>query len=320
MKRFTRYSLLLLVFLIIITASSCELITPKPESPTIHALYIALDYKNTTIGNLNGTIPDAKEFASAMEALADHMGNTLINTLMLQEGSTRPYTNQFYPTRLHILSHLDTLATSGEIKPHDIFLLYYSGHGIGSALDTENPDRGNLVVAKPNASKSYEEITVTELQDALAKIPGTKILLIDACYSGHYILDYPRTMDSRLAEGYRYDANLYYLLASSDTQLSYESDINGLGIHGYFTYYLLESLGWDHSAGSAVYNGEILTQVAGSFREDELVPTLRGSRIVATDIFSYIVNKLKTKHFLYTLQNPQTGKGPKDLVLFDKNW
>lgn len=314
---------LTLATLVLLVLTACELITPKPEAPTIHALFISLDYKNSaTVPELDGTIRDAKELEAAMQALEIRMGTSVQSTLMLQEGTTRPYTDPIYPTKAHILERLDNFAADEDIKPTDIFMLYYSGHGIGSAFDTGNPDRGNLVTARPDDSTPYQILSIQEIKDSLQAINATKLLMIDACYSGHFVTEYPLTNQMRVVLGSGYDPDLYYLTAASDLQLSYESDLDGYGDHGYFTYYLLEALGWDHSAGvNEVQNLDgIITQVRGVIPEDGAIPVLKNSRILVTDIYDYIRSSIKTELGILFRQTPQTGKGPMDMILFDSTW
>jgi hypothetical protein len=311
---------LILAALAILILSACELITPKPEAPTIHALVISLDYKNTSVTDLDGTIRDAKELNAALQTLGSRMGTNVQETLMLQEGTALLYNDPLYPTKTHILDTLAAFAADEDIKPTDIFMLYYSGHGIGSAFDTEDPDRGNLVTARPDNTTAYQTISIQEIKDALQAIDATKLLMVDACYSGHFVTEYPLTNQMRVVLGSGYDPNLYYLTAASDVQLSYESDLDGYGNHGYFTYFLLEALGWDHTLGSEIVTSGIITQVGGAIPEEGAIPVLKNSKIQVTDIYNYIRDSIKDKLNILFRQTPQTGKGPMDLILFDSTW
>lgn len=316
-----RMLVLALLMLAVLILPACELIAPKPEAPTIHMLVISLDYKNTTsVLELNGTIRDAKEFHAAMQSLGLKMGTGIQTTLMLQEGTARLYTDPLYPTKTHILEQLEAFAAEEEIKSSDIFILYYSGHGIGSAFDTENPNRGNLVTARPNDTDAYETLAIQDVKDALQEIKATKLMMVDACYSGHFVTEYPSTKEMRIVLGSGYDPDLYYLTAASDVQLSFESNLDGYGNHGYFTYYLLKALGWDHSIGNEIVTSGIITQVRGAIPTDGSIPVLKDSRILVTDIHDYLSKSLKARFGLFFNQTPQTGKGPMDMVLFDSTW
>lgn len=316
---------LTLLVLAILVLTACELITPKPEKPTIHALFISLDYEFLTDNrlHLSGTIRDAKEFNAVMQALSQVMGIKYQETLMLQEGDDYPYDDPLFPTHDHILNKLDDFATSGEIKPNDIFILYYSGHGIGSTNEPTLPGSGNLVIAPDNSSTTtIQQITVEAIKNALNTIEATKLLIIDACFSGHFVTEYPRTNEMRVTLGSGYDADLYYLTAASDTQESFESNLDGLGEHGYFTYYLLKALGWDHSAGFDEVQDDdgIITQVGGAIPANGVIPVLKNSKMLVTDIYNYVSESLKDRFGIFFNQTPQTGAGPMDMILFDSTW
>jgi len=53
---------------------------------------------------------------------------------------------------------------------------------------------------------------------------------------------------------------------------------------------------------------------------DGVIPVLKNSRIIVTDIYEYISNSIKTKLSILFRQTPQTGKGPMDMILFDIAW
>ncbi|MDD4842219.1 MAG: caspase family protein, partial [Sphaerochaetaceae bacterium] len=127
-------SIISLITLFIITFTSCELFIDPPAKPEYHLLVISLDYKNTSdINNLEGTIRDAKEFAKAMEQLADHYDAILHPYFMLQESSNANPLASDYPTILHIQNKL--LAINAAMKESDILIVYYSGHGANGSGD-----------------------------------------------------------------------------------------------------------------------------------------------------------------------------------------
>jgi hypothetical protein len=318
---------LALLGITILALTACELITPKPIAPTIHALFISLDYEFLFNPNprldksLKGTIRDAKELNAAMKSLSQLMEIEYQETLMLQEGDDYLYDDLLFPTHDHILAKINHFASSGEIKPNDIFILYYSGHGVGSIYNPALPERGNLVTAPPDSSTTdYQYITIDEIKEALQAIDATKLLIIDSCFSGHFVTEYPLTSEMRFTLGSGFDADLYYLTAASDVQESYESELDEYGRHGYFTYYLLKALGWDHSIGSEITANGIITQVRGAIPENGVIPVLKNSKILVTDIYNYVSKSLKDRFGLFFNQTPQTGKGPMDMVLFDTTW
>ena len=64
----------------------------------------------------------------------------------------------------------------GEASEYDVSLFYYSGHG----------RRGGYLVGCENG-KQGGGLSPTALRNALNQIPGRKVILIDACYSGGYL-------------------------------------------------------------------------------------------------------------------------------------
>lgn len=76
-----------------------------------------------------------------------------------------------------ILSAIDE--TFGNASDEDVSLFYYSGHGIYSQYTSE---KGALL-----GSDGIDYVTADQLRVALDEIPGRKIIIIDACYSGGFI-------------------------------------------------------------------------------------------------------------------------------------
>ncbi len=67
----------------------------------------------------------------------------------------------------------------GDATNEDISLFYYSGHGFQSS----DPNMNGALIGIDYASY----VTASELRNALDSIPGRKIVLVDACYSGGLI-------------------------------------------------------------------------------------------------------------------------------------
>ena len=80
-------------------------------------------------------------------------------------------------TAAQILSEIPSVFSGA--KEEDISLFYYSGHGLWSSDPAEN---GSLMGIDFDAY-----VTAARLRSALDSIPGRKIVIIDACYSGGLI-------------------------------------------------------------------------------------------------------------------------------------
>ncbi|HNX63350.1 MAG TPA: caspase family protein [Candidatus Limiplasma sp.] len=196
-----------------------------------------------------------------------------------------------------ILSAIQT-AFSGATE-NDVSLFFYSGHGVES---TDNEYLGALCGTDiPNAS-GY--ITPTKLRTALDSIPGTKIVIIDACHSGNiigkntvassdattasvaatstedeqainqiiassFISAFATSAKSNLATG-----GYYVLVAAHSTQTSIEM-WNGYKWFGYFTTILCQGSGYDE------INNSVLSSLYADANSD--------SKISLSEAYNYVI-------------------------------
>ncbi|MBR3503914.1 MAG: caspase family protein [Clostridia bacterium] len=156
----------------------------------------------------------------------------------------------------------------GGAGPQDVSLLYYSGHGISSSNDGV---RGGLLGAD-----GYGYVTAGQLRAALDVVPGRKIVIIDACYSGNFLSGNMRSapLQSRgAAEEYTNEdftdafisafsarkrstlagEGYFVIAAAAADESSYEHVLNefdGLS-HGYFTASLCWGCGYADPDGAA---------------------------------------------------------------------
>jgi len=317
--------LALAILLLIVALSSCELFLEKPPRPTIHALFIGLDYSTTNgvvidgvtdgLGYLSGTIGDVFEVAVALEQLT---GASYFNldhevVLMTEEADHTPALGRL-PTRSNVLAELDRYKPGGdrEVEQQDIFFLYYAGHG--------EADGYPLLLSSENSNLATS-ISEAELNDSVGAIAGTKVIILDTCYSGQIVESYPRTASDR--ESVSYHANLFALTASSENQESREDLFSSIGHnHGYFSLYFLDAIGWNHisdTPSEATLDGREIV-VPGDMRAKEDIPSYKNETILLGDIYRHIINKFRYAEQWLSLQTPQTSGGPKDLVLFSDRW
>ena len=150
--------------------------------------------------------------------------------------------------------------TFADAQPQDVSLIYYSGHGA----------KGGALVGVDGTG-----LSVSSLRSALDQLPGRKILLVDACYSGAII---GRSADGGTAEDFVSDFTSAFTLRSRDnlatdgyfvitaarsTQQSGEKGIslNGEWIYyGIFTRHLCDGLGYDYLSDAA---GALLADTNG---------------------------------------------------------
>ncbi len=317
--------LTLTVIPLLLVLVSCELFLEKPLKPTIHALFIGLDYSTTNrvyiegepygLSYLSGTIGDVFEVAVSIEQLS---GTTYFDfayevVLMTEEDGYTPPSGRL-PTRDNVLAQLAQFSPGGgmEVKEHDIFLLYYAGHG---------GEDGYPLLLSSEHSNLGTYVTEKELNDSVGAIAGTKVIILDTCHSGQIVEEYPRTASDR--QSATYHANLFSLTASSASQVSREDDFPSIGHrHGYFSLYFLDAIGWNHISednSTATLDGREIS-VPGEMRVKDDIPTYRNGTILLGDAYRYIINNFRYAEQWITFQTPQTSGGPKDLVLFSDRW
>lgn len=80
-----------------------------------------------------------------------------------------------------ILSSISS--TFGNASYNDVSLLYYSGHGANSLGADGNPTSYHAALV--GTFQTY--VSIARLKTELDKIPGKKVIIIDACHSGQFI-------------------------------------------------------------------------------------------------------------------------------------
>ena len=193
-----------------------------------------------------------------------------------------------------ILSAIDD--AFGQASPQDVSLLYYSGHGV---LSQDPQTQGALLGAD-----GQDCVTASQLRDALDRVPGRKIVIIDACYSGSFLSDnsvlrsrstadttapresvriisdsFIRVFSSRKRNGL--SANDYYVLtAAASDEECYETYIDGR-VMGLFTSSLVKGCGWnsDDLPADANGNGVITLQEAHQYAADTLNTQWQNSQV-----------------------------------------
>lgn len=80
-----------------------------------------------------------------------------------------------------ILSSISS--TFGNASYNDVSLFYYSGHGANSLGEDGNPTSYHAALV--GTFQTY--VSIARLKTELDKIPGKKVIIIDACHSGQFI-------------------------------------------------------------------------------------------------------------------------------------
>jgi hypothetical protein len=171
-------------------------------------------------------------------------------------------------TRNNILSLMDEL--SGIVKPEDVLLFYYAGHG--SMVE-------NKFFFIPTESVSlYQEDRLNQesiyaglIQEKLKNIPALKqIVILDACQSGastEILARRGASEEKALAQLSR-GSGVHVLAASGSEQFA--AEVSELG-HGVFTYIILDAL--QGSADGAPEDGNVTVYELKAYLNDQ-VPDL----------------------------------------------
>lgn len=159
-------------------------------------------------------------------------------------------------TNLTAQGILNTISsTFGAATEDDVSLIYFSGHG-----DTD----GSLI------GSDILPVTPNALRKQLDVIPGRKIIIVDACYSGQ-LIDNSQSMllmapkgdfcssfmsaFSRQSKGVLNTGNYFVIVSSGPRELSEEGNVysgTSTKILGYFTFALCRGLGWDGVTSRAI--------------------------------------------------------------------
>lgn len=211
----------------------------KAMAPQYRALIVGQPYASWSSNRLPGCLNDA-------QSMKDMLNNS-------SNPNYRPFDVKLR-TDLSGTQILNEIKTSFQrAKNNDVSLFYYSGHGTSSGW-----------MCGINSDDTYDYVTVDELRKALDAVPGKKIVVMDCCYSGHYInkdlgngvtLVYNKetadAFNNSIIKAFSASdkANLatsgyYVLTASSKYQTSTELS-DGYSRFGAFTYVMLWGSGYN---------------------------------------------------------------------------
>lgn len=204
-------------------SAQAQPITVNPAIPVYRALLVGNTYPGSD-NELTGCDTDV----AAMKTVLDSMPGTPYNvTAMLNLNSS------------DIKSNIKAAFADACIC--DVSLFYFSGHGTtsGALVGT-----GNSI------------LSVSELRSLLDTIPGTKIIIIDACYSGHMIGKSTSGTDtaaftSAFVSGFssfgkdNLAENGYIVMTSCTSQQYSQTLFDGKTSFGAFTYGICYGSGYD---------------------------------------------------------------------------
>lgn len=216
---------LLIALLGLATLASAQ--EPPAEKPFVPlnrwALVIGASAYSKDIGPLKYTSKEARDFA---DQLTGHLGFTNDNIKVLTDGGTLEQT----PTSEHILSSLDALLKNPRLDKANLFIFYFSGHGVGTA-------KGDFLLPSDTTPDKLEEmgVPVKAVIERIVQAGLKNVLFItDACRAGQ-----ANDFGGQFVELCR-QANLAVILGCEPGKRSYEYPRLKSGA---FTHFLIEALG-----------------------------------------------------------------------------
>ena len=281
-------TILLLVSLGILPASSADVPSPGPRPPQTWAIVVGVDkYQLQTITPLRFAGSDAKLLASTLRATMKLPEN---NTFLFTSDSTDESQR---PTLPNIVFRLDWLEKN--IDPRDTVLFYFAGHGVAAedetflmTEDSDNRSKGTLI-STALAGKT--------LYDQLSRIPAANTLvMLDVCRNdptrgrgeapnrlsqeamrGLVLKPTATSSPQAVAPAER---NMATLFACSVGQRSWEWNDRK---HGFFTYEIVQGLNSAAYSQGAVTLGSLTKYVQKSVQEN----TRRNAAEIQTPIVRY---------------------------------
>lgn len=209
--------------------------TGAVPTSTLYILSVGVDKYRNSKYNLNYARADASGIALQLA----HSATSIFKKIQVDSLFDENATLENLRTKLEALQKI--------IKPEDVFLFFYAGHGVmNDPVDGSKPDfqlvlhkvtqmEGNETILKENA------MSASSLKDLLLKIPAQKqLILLDACNSGGALTTFTRGVGEEAAI-FQLARSTGFTVLSSTNQEQFASEVKALG-HGIFTYALLNGL------------------------------------------------------------------------------
>lgn len=335
-----RIIIILIACIYAISLIGCEL-SIKQNEGAMNLITVALDYKNTNIASLYGTLNDAKELEKALRFNANKTNKKFNSYKFFQEGfdnSKSTIENRNYPSVTNILKAFDNISINSQ--ENDITIFYFSGHGMqndGSILTgTTDYNEGKTLLDLNKINPNYL-IKPIQIKEKLSRIKGKKLIIVDSCYSGFFYTESGNTVDTSKVKksifktffnkSIRRDQSIFILCATEFNNYSHEpSYLLNSHPHGYFSAKLLEGLGWSYGEKGVITNKTVPavidpTDNIQGILSVGLPPASNNSNTLSVDdLYIYIKEhqdiplvKIKEKR---VHQHPKVNSGRKDLVLF----
>ncbi|MFC1529062.1 caspase domain-containing protein, partial [Candidatus Latescibacterota bacterium] len=217
------------------------------------------NYVDRKINHLNKAANDAYGLAEILENQGDFKAAVFSD--LDAGGNEQSYSSTFFPTKRQIENYLDAIMEFKDIKPNDLVVFSFSGHGI-----SDDKGNGYLLPVDWNSGDPYgSAIPVSVITSWLQKLGVSKsLMLVDACREE---MSTSRSMDtiSRLYEQKFDSAHVSAVFyATRQGGFSYEDPDSD---YGAFTRFLIESL---DGQGDKDQDGLVTFRELSTYVEDSL--------------------------------------------------
>lgn len=202
---------------------------------SLYILAVGIDkYKNSRY-NLNYAKADARGIAAQLAFSSSKIFKDIIVDSLFDENATA----ENMAERINRLKH--------QIKPEDVFLFYYAGHGIMNDPADGSKADFYLVLHKVTQMQGNDEglktngLSASRLRDLLLEVPAQKqLILFDACNSGGALTTFTRGAAEEAAIFQLARSTGFTVLASTN-QEQLAAELKDLK-HGIFTYAIINGL------------------------------------------------------------------------------
>lgn len=280
--------LVTLFFSLLVLLSSCELMIPDRNDHDIWLMTVALDYRDTDLNVLNGTVNDQDAMNAQIEMLCQEERRDLHSVMLTSRGGRVYRKSLEYDGKTGGIIEkqsdfllatmkdriLDELVHIGKsINYDDIFIFFYAGHGADSLSKNLRHYNGALVVGnivfpelgdwRTEPDNQSSMILLSELTNKLDQISAYKVVILDSCYSGALHSgsgslsgtdEIVSCIKGLFYKGSSGNNRTYLLMASGDDEMSFEDDRYGLH-HGLFSTQILSRLGYVFSQDGYEHTG-----------------------------------------------------------------
>lgn len=213
---------------------------PPALQPSLHMLMVGVDRYLDPELRLNYAVSDAQSLATSLQRMAAPLFREVIAHHLFNENVTIVELDQMFRS------------ISALLRPHDVFVLYFAGHGI--TLDAQYYFLPyDLIYNDNDATVRRHGINQDHLQSWLARVPARRsLVLLDTCESGSFLAAAAAARDmveqTATAKLTRATGRATIVAATAN-----QPAVEGYKGHGVFTYAVLQAL---RRADSTVGNGD----------------------------------------------------------------